>query len=97
MTEFILSLFSSSDKLRASSLYQLLKVGSVLPRYYFWLFQRLLVVHGCFPLLEQATFDKQIQQMVDEGLLKWEEQRVSIDGKRENGKKEKNPHRTTLR
>ncbi|MDA9461750.1 helix-turn-helix domain-containing protein [Enterococcus mundtii] len=87
MTEFILSLFSSSDKLRASSLYQLLsgkRTSSVL---LFGFFQRLLVVHGCFPLLEQATFDKQIQQMIDEGLLKWEEQELQLMEKGKMGRK----------
>lgn len=87
MTEFILSLFSSSDKLRASSLYQLLsgkRTSSVL---LFGFFQRLLVVHGCFPLLEQATFDKQIQQMIDEGLLKWEEQELQLTEKGKMGRK----------
>lgn len=87
MTEFILSLFSSSDKLRASSLYQLLsgkRTSSVL---LFGFFQRLLVVHGCFPSLEQATFDKQIQQMIDEGLLKWEDRELQLTKKGEMRRK----------
>ncbi|MGM0147338.1 helix-turn-helix domain-containing protein [Enterococcus sp. AZ162] len=89
MTEFILSLFSSSDKLRASSLYQLLsgkRTSSVL---LFGFFQRLLVVHGCFPSLEQATFDTQIQQMIDEGLLKWEDRELQLTKKGEMRRKNK--------
>ncbi|MBO1301174.1 MULTISPECIES: helix-turn-helix domain-containing protein [Enterococcus] len=81
MTEFILSLFSSSDKLRASSLYQLLtgkRTSSVL---LFGFFNGLLFAHGCFPSLKQTVFDAQIQQMIDERLLSREGNELQLTEK----------------
>ncbi|MGM9903035.1 hypothetical protein A5844_000372 [Enterococcus sp. 10A9_DIV0425] len=69
MTEFILSLFSSRDKLRVSTLFHLLsgkRTSSVL---LYGFFHGLLFIHGSFPTLKQSEFFTMIEEMTKENLL----------------------------
>lgn len=69
MDEFILALFGSGDKLKATTLYQLLtgkKTTSVL---LFGYFHDLLPFFGLFPEGSQEHFQKQLQRLVSQGQL----------------------------
>lgn len=56
MTEFILSLFSSRNKLRVSSLFQLISGKRTTSVLIYSFLNNLLFVHGSFPTLQQEEF-----------------------------------------
>lgn len=68
MTEFILSLFSTRNKLRLSTLYQVLSGKHTSSVLIYGFLNDLLFVHGSFPKLTQEEFMKVMDQLVNE---KW--------------------------
>lgn len=69
MTSFILALFSTRNKLRISSLYQVItgkRTSSVL---IYSFLNHLLFIHGSFPKMNQEEFTRIIDQLVDQKFL----------------------------
>ncbi|MDN6253901.1 MAG: helix-turn-helix domain-containing protein [Tetragenococcus koreensis] len=84
MDEFILSLFMANDKLKKTTLYQIL-VGkhttSVLSYAYFY---DLLPFFSVLPTLDEAEFYRKLEELINQGWLKEEQQQLSLV-KKESG------------
>lgn len=69
MTEFILSLFLSRNKLRVSSLFQLISGKRTTSVLIYSFLNDLLLVHGSFPTLKEEEFLAIITRLEQEKLI----------------------------
>jgi uncharacterized protein YpbB len=84
MFDYILTLFSSGDKRRISTLYQVLtgkRTSSVL---LYSFFEQLLPAHQSIPKLKKTDFEKMIQQLAEQQLIKRTENEAVITEKGQN-------------